>query len=439
MITRRSFIQRSAQLSVAGAVTSFWNNPLSLKAFAESSSTYKAIVVVTLGGGNDGNNTIVPLDNAEYANYSRIRGSLALRREDCHPLQSSTGTPSYGLHPALANVAALYNKQRAALIANVGPLVQPVTKQQITSGAVRVPALFSHPDGVAEWQSSSSDSNYSTGWGGRLGDVISNQSGSLPPVLNAGLQGLFTVGQTTQAVAVQSGGAFPILPLDLQSAITQIAQGDCASHTALVSQAAQLRLSSMSQQNILNQAMASATLKTTFPGGFGQALDRVAQLIAGRSVLGASRQIFFMQQGNYDTHSDQLARQDSQLRDLDAGLNAFMAALDELGMSDQVLVCTISDFSRTSTPNASAGTDHGWGNQQMVLGRGIRGGRILGTMPTFDLGGPDDVNGFGCWIPTTSVTQFTSAVGQWIGLNSSQLASVFPDLARFPAGSLNFN
>jgi len=113
-----------------------------------------------------------------------------------------------------------------------------------------------------------------------------------------------------------------------------------------------------------------------------------------------------------------------------------MNSLDEMGLTDQVLICTHSDFSRTLTSNTSGGSDHAWANNQLMIGGGINGGRIVGSMPELELGGSSDLNGLGCWIPTLSVTQMTAAIGGWMGLNSSQLATVFPDLANFPSGAI---
>jgi uncharacterized protein (DUF1501 family) len=153
-------------------------------------------------------------------------------------------------------------------------------------------------------------------------------------------------------------------------------------------------------------------------------------------VLGANRQIFYAKQGSYDTHQNQLSSQQGSLSELDTAIGNFMNALDEMGLTDQVLICTHSDFCRTVTSNTSGGSDHAWGNHQLILGGGINGRRIVGALPELELGGSSDLNGFGTWIPTLSVTQMTAAIGAWMGLSGSQLATVFPDLANFPTGAI---
>ena len=412
------------------------------RAFAQLADGYKAIVVVTLPGGNDGNNMVIPLDSATYNQYAQLRPSLAVNPGACHTLTSASGSPTYGLHPALTNVASLYNQRVAALVANVGPLKQPATKQQLLANSDLIPpSLLSHPVGIAQWESASTSASPETGWGGRMADLLKTYSGSLPPVLDAGPSSIFTVGQTVQAVSVQANtGALAAIPGAVESAILAIANAESTSVNQLTSAAAKIRMAASQQGVILAQAQsAGGGIATAFPSsGFGNALKAVAQVIKGRSVIGASRQIFYCMQGSYDSHTNQLQQQQNNLADLDAGLGAFLAAMAEIGIQNQVLVCTHSDFSRSMQANSTGGTDHAWGNHQLLLGGGIGGGKIYGSMPDFDLGGSSDLTNQGIWIPTTSVTQMTAGIGSWMGLNASQLSTVFPDLGNFSAGGLQY-
>jgi uncharacterized protein (DUF1501 family) len=441
MISRRAFSKMIFHGGLAAMSTPLWLDEMSARAFAQLASSYKAVVVVTLKGGNDGNNIVVPLDGAQYAQYASLRSSLTLNASDCLPLTSAAGAPAFGMHPSLTNIAAMYNSSRAAIVANVGPLSTPMTKAQILANPSIAPQeLLSHPAGVNQWESASTLALPTTGWGGRMADVISSQSGSLPPMFNAGSASIFTAGRSVQGIAVSSqAGSTTVLPAGMQDAIMAIAAGDAQSPNAIVSQAAQLRIRAVNQQALIVQAQSSGTpLSTVFPtSSFGQSMQAIAGIIKGRSVIGASRQIFYTQQGNYDTHGGQLALHAGELSDLDSSLGAFMSALDEMGLSNQVLVCTHSDFNRTLTANVAGGSDHAWGNHQLVLGGGIRGGQMIGTYPDLDLGGSMDLNGYGTWVPTLSVTQMAAGIGTWMGLNSSQLASVFPDLGNFPGGAIS--
>jgi uncharacterized protein (DUF1501 family) len=442
MLTRRSFLTKSSCASIAAYTSPLWMSGVCRQAFASTLDSYKAVVLITLNGGNDGNNMIVPSDSTEHQEYFNIRPSIALANGSCIPLVSDGTSGNYGMHPSMPNIAALYNKGGALVVANVGPLRTPATKAQLLATPDLLPAaLMSHPNGILQWESASTVALPNTGWGGRIADVFSGQSGTLPPILNAGPSSIFTVGNSVQAIALQSGTntVFTPLPSGISSAIMAMAQNDSKSKNQLVAQCAQLRVQTQLQQALLAQAQsASGNISTAFPGSqLGQQLQAIAQVIGGRSVIGAQRQLFYTQQAGYDSHQDQLVLQAGLLSDLDSSISAFMSAMQELGLANDVLVCTHSDFNRTLLANGSQGSDHAWANNQIIVGGGIRGARIIGKMPSLELGGSEDINQSGAWIPTLSVTQMTAGIGMWMGLTSSQVNSVFPDLANFPSGAIS--
>lgn len=445
MITRRRFINMTGYTGMVAATTPLWSSIFSNQAFAQvgNASPYKAVVLVTLNGGNDGNNMVVPIDANFYSQYAALRGPVALAQTSCLPL-SGTGKSSMGtvgLHPSLTNIAAIFNRKQAIIVANAGPMVATATKQELLANVSLQPgALFSHPAGVAQWESATTLALPDTGWGGRIADIYSSMSGSLPPVLSASGSSTFSVGRTVQGIAIQAGGTGAIaVPIDLQAVSLSLTQQELSSDNLLVSQVAKLSNSAMIEQATLNQAAAyGAPISASFSSSaFGSAMKQIASIINGRSVIGATRQLFYCKQGNYDSHQQLIPNHAQNLTDLDTNLGAFMDALDEMGLTNQVLVCTHSDFNRTMQSNATLGTDHAWGNHQIILGGGISGGQIIGTFPDLDLGGSCDLGTQGLWIPTTSVTQMTAGIGSWMGLNASQIASVFPDLVKFQGGAIS--
>ena len=119
-------------------------------------------------------------------------------------------------------------------------------------------------------------------------------------------------------------------------------------------------------------------------------------------------------------------------------LKAFYDATVALGVSSQVTTFTLSDFGRTFQPASGAGTDHAWGNHHFIIGDAVKGGDFYGQYPTLVLGGPSDAEQRGRWIPTTSVDQYGATLAKWFGVQPSDLASVFPNLAKFSPSDIGF-
>jgi len=158
------------------------------------------------------------------------------------------------------------------------------------------------------------------------------------------------------------------------------------------------------------------------------------------------RQIFFAQIGGFDTHSGEIGGQGSLLTQLSQAIDAFYKATIELGVQDNVTTFTMSDFGRTLQPAGTGvnavGTDHAWGNHQLIVGGSVLGNTFYGTYPTLRLGGPDDTDGGsnprGRWIPTTSVEQYAATLATWYGLSTADLSAVFPLIGRFSSANLGF-
>jgi uncharacterized protein (DUF1501 family) len=194
--------------------------------------------------------------------------------------------------------------------------------------------------------------------------------------------------------------------------------------------------------NILTEALAAATpLQTVFPvtnNLFAAQLQEVANLIQVRSALGVNRQIFFVAADNFDTHGGQVDTQASLLGQVSPAIGAFYQALEEMNVANQVTTFTASDFGRTFQPNSAQGSDHAWGNHHIIVGGAVKGGKIYGTFPTLALGGPDDADVNGRWIPTTSSSQYAATLAQWFGLSASDLPYVLPFIGNFSSNNLGF-
>ena len=441
---RRSFI-RYASLAAAGNALGL--RPFgALNALAQTAGDYKALVCVFLYGGNDANNMLIPFDTKGYANYSAIRGPLAIAQNQLLPL---TPLPNFALNPNLPDIQGLFNSGNAALVANVGTLVEPTNRTQYLAGQTVPTNLFSHPDQQLEWQNAAQSGATSTGWAGRIADTISssfNPSAQIPMITSVAGDTLFCNGASSTPVSVSPGN----LGAASCSEGTTVCTSQQETAQALLSFSSGLTLV-QADNGIANNAynyaktLAAAVqsvnpLKTVFPtaNGLAAQLQQIAQIIQVRAALGVNRQIFFCGIGNFDTHSDQLALQSSLLASISPALAAFYQATVELGVQNNVTSFTMSDFSRTFQPNSNTGSDHAWGSHHIVMGGAVKGGKMYGTFPTLALGGPDDSGSNGRWVPSTGSVQYASTLAQWFGVTTAQLSTIFPNIGSFASNDLGF-
>lgn len=453
---RREFLKFSA-LGLAGAALSgpggisisraFALGPL---ASAQAFSDYRALVCVFLFGGNDSFNNVVPSSDAEYSVYAQSRQNMAVPQGvllPITPLNSDGAT--YGLHPAMGEMRDLFESGRMAVIANVGPMIEPVTKASYEAGSVALPPqLFSHNDQQRHWQATDRIGELKkTGWAGRMADLLASANSNQDLSMNITTFGhnLWQVGDPALPYSVSTQGAVTLNGLssgsNRQNRRRQAFEFLLNKNHAHLFEEEYARIQSrgMGLADTINSALASLpALRTVFPAGnLASQLQIVARLIAIRDELGVSRQVFFVGTGGYDTHDDQETRQPVLLQTLSQSLSAFYTALtDELSVGPNVTTFTMSDFGRTLTSNGD-GTDHAWGGHQFVIGDAVIGQDIYGTMPDLAIGGPDDTRG-GRTIPTISVDQYGATLGRWFGASESELDQIFPNLVNFPARDIGF-
>ncbi|MEL6688045.1 MAG: DUF1501 domain-containing protein, partial [Pseudomonadota bacterium] len=168
----------------------------------------------------------------------------------------------------------------------------------------------------------------------------------------------------------------------------------------------------------------------------GAQLKAVAETINIRDRLFASRQVFFVGLGGFDTHDAQARALPQLLSQIDGALAAFQTAMEALGLSRDVTLFTASDFGRTLSVNGD-GTDHGWGGHQIVLGGAVKGGDIYGSLPPPTLGHAADSGG-GRLIPSVAVDRYAAELGRWFGLTEAELSSALPGLGNFDPLSKTF-
>lgn len=447
----------------------------------EGGDNYKAMVVVFWSGGNDGNNTVIPNHNdatiSNYAAYSaeRAASTLAIDQTTLLPISvPQLGGLSYGLHPSFgtgatnAGIYPLWEAGDLAIVTNVGTLISPMTRQQFINNTVPKPyQLFSHSDQVAQYQTSVSNTQVFTGWGGRIADNMTtgqNPNGLVPMITSISGAQLFTSGQNTLPMAIANAGTplnQVLNPTGFNTTAPSVARRNAfnqlrtidldSNYVAAASHLTDLAINANAQLQTFQEVV------TPFPTtNIGNQLKQVARLIRKRTDLNVNRQIFYCQLGGFDTHNNELAGQANLITQFSQAVRAFYDEMVLLGLNNDVTTFTLSDFGRTFNPTGSGntvGTDHAWGNHMFVIGGSVAGGNFYGNLrpdgtgnyyPTLVKGGPDDADSGsaprGRWIPTTSVEQYSNTIAKWFGLpqDAATLETIFPNLNNFPTASLGF-
>ncbi len=495
--SRRDFLRQSAcaSLGVTSLVNALAQMRLMTAAMAQGTpgSDYKALVCLFLNGGNDSNNLLLPVGDPENdelrADYETGRGVLALPRAAAQAINVPPSTQAFarhhgsavypmGFHPSAPDLATLFNARELGVVCNVGSLAYPVdNRDDYLNAAVPLPPqLFSHSDQQTQWQSSVPDKAFTSGWGGRAADLLNssyNAGASSKVSMSISLAGInsFQVGTTGQVVQyiVKPTGTVPLSgfntgtdpygnALNTDGSYKTTDQGKRLKAFEDIMRLTHANLHENEYNNIIQRARATEGLigaaitaaaasgvdfETTFTNAdtsLGDQLKMIAKLIAGRSVLGNNRQIFFCQVGGYDTHATLLTSHASLMAELSGGLKAFRDTLVALGVFRDVVTFTASDFNRTFTPNntdpTKAGSDHAWGSHALVMGGQVQGGDLYGHFPKFKIGdatGSIDAgnNKRGRWIPDTSVDQYSAVLTRWMGAETSDIEAIFPNLPRF--------
>jgi uncharacterized protein (DUF1501 family) len=460
--TRRDFLRTSAcalgSMAMASSIESFG---IVHALTPQAATDYKALVCIFLNGGNDGNNVLVDLN--QYASYASGRGvDIAIPQAQLLPV-SPSGGGSFGFHPNMPEVQALFNQGRLAVVCNNGPLVEPLTRTTYQNGTGKKPLqLFSHSDQVVLYSTAIANVVAQTGWGGRVADLTRSLNGLATFPSNVSIAGinLLLTGIDTRQLAVADSNTTLANVLQLNNGAGASTSDNNARNASfnelrtldnnfkLVKAASDTRSSAI-QTDIALSAV-NPVLATAFPNtSLGRQLLQIARLIKActdpTAGINMKRQIFFAQIGGFDTHSGQIAGQGGLLQQVSQAMKAFYDATVELGRQNEVTTFTMSDFSRTLQPSGTgtgAGSDHAWGNNHLVLGGAVAGNTLYGTYPTLALGGPNDTDGGtsprGRWIPTTSVEQFAATLATWYGLSPTDLPAVFPLIGRFPTPNLGF-
>jgi len=407
---------------------------------------YKAVVVLFMAGGCDSFNLLVPhsqcFEADLYQEYRAVRSNVALEQGELLPLNTSgSGQPcrTFGLHPSLTFLKSLYDNGTAALLANIGTLVEPVTKAQFTAKTREVqlpPNLFSHNDQQREVQSVHAQQLYAHGVLGRMLDAQrgSRAVGGYSLAGNAKM----LEGEEAADVIDKSDGVVRYKSYaELAPTIQKMVGNE--SSMLLSETYSSLLHTSLDRTEAMGANIEAINLTQPFGSdSLSMQLAQVARLIGTRELAGMEREAFFVQLGGFDMHNEVNESLAEKLAEVDGALASFVAELQALGVWEGTTIVSASDFGRTLTSNG-LGTDHAWGGNSFVLGGSVRGGKVLGKYPRGlreEGSRSEQILPRGRVLPTIPWEAVWNAVAPWFGVAEGELHTVLPNVGNFAPDKL---
>ena len=368
----------------------------------------RVLVVVYLEGGNDGLNTVVPLD--QMSALSNVRQHVFMPEDRLLPLSNT----QVALHPSLAGFRSLYEDGKLGIIQSVGYPEQN----------------FSHFRSTDIWMSGA-DSNQlvNSGWSGRYLDsqfpgypeAYPNETVTDPLAVEIGYGAslLFQGPEAAMGMVVSNPDSFYDLVENIEEPTPDTLAGNKLKYVRLIAKQSEL------YGEVVKQAAAKVTQQNSYPDGnrLADQLKIVARLIAG----GLQTPLYMVRIGGFDTHSNQVddsnhtsGRHANLLRQVDTAITSFMKDLEFLGVDERVVGMTFSEFGRRIVSNSSSGTDHGAAAPMFVFGNKVIGG-ILGDNPVISRAATYEDN-----LPLQFDFRqiYASLLEQWLGSSTSNNAEV---------------
>lgn len=399
MISRRGFLQNAVgAIAVGGAMPSVMARAAAAQAADGGSKNGRILVIVTLAGGNDGLNTVVPF---EQDVYYKSRPTIAHPKKDLLKI-----TDQLGLHPVMKKTAAALAEGRAGVILGAG---YPNPNR-------------SHFHSMDVWQSGDPElKNTRTGWLGRVADESPNANNNAlfafhigeetPRLLLAETRRITTFG-SLQDYNITPDRFSPNDRPAVEKAWRAMAGEEKGGDGETLQIARGTMRQALSSAAELRDVLAKAATSINYPqGGFSQNLKLAAQVIGA----GLPVQIVSLTLGGFDTHSNQKAGHAQLWQSIDDGVAAFFDDLKQRGRADDVLVMFYSEFGRRVAENGSAGTDHGAAGPSFIFGNSIHGG-VHGVQPSLAKLADGDVE-----FTTDFRRIYSTLLDQWLAVDSQKI------------------
>ncbi len=389
-------------------------NPL----FNTTLSTDRVLVLIQLQGGNDGINTVIPLD--QMSDYNSLRGNIALPESKILKLNTATG-----IHTAMTEVQSMWQN---------GML-------NVVQGVTYPNPNLSHFRSTDIWMAGEAYNQYlNTGWLGRYLDAefpnyptgYPNATMPDPPAIQMGaVMSLSAQGPSqSMGMAIQDPTTF----YNLVNGTTKGPFGDPPDTRPgnELKFIRQVETESQAYSSVIKTAADKANNMASYPSGNSLAdqLKIVARLVAG----GLMTRVYMVTLGGFDTHAGQVVSSDTTtgahatlLSRVSTAVSAFYEDLKQLGCVDRVLTMTFSEFGRRVQSNASLGTDHGTSEPMMVFGTKVNP-IVIGNNPSLT-----DLDSGNLKMQTDFRQVYTSVLSQWFGVSGAELtSSMLADFTQVP-------
>lgn len=394
--TRREFFRLSAQGIGLLAFSQFAPRFLVQSALAQSPRPEKdrsILVLVQLAGGNDGLNTLIPFEDADYY---RLRPVLGIPKD-----KVLRAGDTQGFHPAMTAMHGLFHDGKLAVVQNVG--YPNPNRSHFRSGEI--------------WQTASdSDQVLGTGWVGRY---LDNACAGTPAGDHDPVAVHITTGVPQAYTSAREHPTFGLLPSGIsmhENEQTRILLEKMAlAPDAAVSAGSASFLQHTYMDTLVTERKVERMLDGYRPAiayprnAFGESLRNVAALIAA----GLPTRVYFVSLPGFDTHANQLPQQARLLGELSDGLAAFQKDLESHRLDGQVLTMTFSEFGRRPSENDSHGTDHGTAAPLFVMGTRVKSG-LHGTAPSLRVAHNQDLT-----FSTDFRQVYGTALDRWLGCPSA--------------------
>ena len=405
MLTRRDFMRSG----LAAAGTGLIVPPILAKgvfaATADGIHNDRVLVVLQLGGGNDGLNTVIPYSDPAYM---KARPGIGIAPDKVLHLNDSVG-----LNPALPGIKSMYDAGQVAVVQGVG-YDKPT---------------YSHFEGLYVWEHADPQRRQTDGWLGKLLGAQMDSQGhpltgcalgqtSTPAELRAS-SAVVSVIHSVQGYQVQGGA-------DHQTAAPALYKRTPGIYGTLFDQAlstAESGISSLQSASKSYKPMADYGTTSAVYGSKNSLADSL-QLTAEMIVTQPQTKLCHVVLGGFDTHQQEETRQTALLKDVDTAVTAFFKDLQGHGMADRVVLFTWSEFGRRVAENGSKGTDHGAAAPMFVIGAPVKGG-VVGEQPSLT----QTIDSGNLKYTTDFRSVYQSLIRDWLqGDAASVLGGSYPEL-----------